>query len=136
MLADEDQSIRRQAVDLILNVRESRQINNKRKFLKPTINFDASTYCELSNIRGIDPPLTQSISNEELILCHGNSKNFVSENVRDIPCHTQAVERCIQLVSRVSSTVTGEDSRNKLICTTIASRAALPKANSKKDYFF
>ena len=45
------------------------------------------------------------------------------------PCHTQAVEaveRTIQLVTKASSSVTGEEARHGLILSTLTSREKMP----------
>ncbi|KAI6646049.1 hypothetical protein LOD99_9497 [Oopsacas minuta] len=109
MLADNDEQIRHKAVKTILDMR----INSSsfrpieiRPFNLPSIRFTAETYvnmidCETSFIT--EPPFTRYLTKEVLINC--------LRAPLEIPahlCHTQAVERTIQLVTKSSCSVTGE----------------------------
>ena len=51
-----------------------------------------------------------------------------------IPCHTQAVEGHIKLVSEVSMKVCGSVKRDGYVRKTIYYRKLLPKVESKKDF--
>ncbi|KAK4879050.1 hypothetical protein RN001_004865 [Aquatica leii] len=51
------------------------------------------------------------------------------------PCHTQAVERCIKLVTEASSLVCGAEARDGFIRARISSRTAMPKFNTKSEFF-
>ena len=51
------------------------------------------------------------------------------------PCHTQAVERAIKLVSEASAAVIGQEAREGFISQQIKERQELNKFESKKDYF-
>ena len=51
-----------------------------------------------------------------------------------IPCHTQAVEGHIKLVTEVSMKVSGSVKRDGFARKTIYSRKLLPKVESKKDF--
>lgn len=83
---------------------------------------------------GVDPPITLKKSIQEVESCLDSEKNWVKEATQNIPVHTQAVERFVQLISSVSTKVAGEDSRNQRAYSTLASRTVLPKRNSKADY--
>ena len=50
------------------------------------------------------------------------------------PCHTQAVERTIQLITKTSASVIGEEARHVLILGTLTSREEMSAFESKKHY--
>jgi hypothetical protein len=50
------------------------------------------------------------------------------------PCHTQAVERCVKLVTEASSAVCGAKSRDGFIRVRLESREKMPYFNTKADY--
>lgn len=54
--------------------------------------------------------------------------------LKNIPAHTQAVERSVKLVSTASLKVCGQEARNGLLLNTLCSRNAMPKFDSKQDY--
>lgn len=54
--------------------------------------------------------------------------------LNDMPIHTQAVERCVKVVTEVSKKVCGQDARNGMIANIIASRNNMSIFNSKQDY--
>ena len=51
-----------------------------------------------------------------------------------IPCHTQAVERLVKLVTEASKAVCGRKSRDGFISARIASRQLMAKFESKRDF--
>lgn len=133
MLTDENRAIRDRAVKSILVARNSKS-QVLRKFIKHNVNFSATNYCDMANIELIDPPITTNRTDDSVRECIESAENWVNKAIEGIPSHTQAVERYIKLVSSVSSQAIGEQNRNQRIYTTIASRLALPKPNSKKDF--
>ena len=50
------------------------------------------------------------------------------------PCNTQAVERCIKLVTEASAAVCGHDARDGFIRSRIASISALPTFENKRQF--
>ena len=62
-----------------------------------------------------------AISKEELCACIRDEKKL-EEKLFDCPCHTQAVERCIKLVTEASCRVYGKNSRDGFVRTTIELR--------------
>ncbi|XP_055922808.1 uncharacterized protein LOC129953593 [Eupeodes corollae] len=79
-----------------------------------------------------EPPLTRKISDDDLRAMVQN----VPENIElsKYPCHTQAVERCIKLVTEASASVCGQESRDGFIKARISSRKLLPKFETKKEF--
>ena len=57
-----------------------------------------------------------------------------SFEVPKYPCHTQAVERAVRIVSEASAAVIGADAREGFIQQRVEAREELPKFESKKDY--
>ena len=91
-----------------------------RPFNIPSLGFTAGTYVniivwETSHIT--EPPFTKHFSKELLLILCVTPMEFPG-----YPFHTQAVERTIQLGTKASSSVTGEEVRNGLILPTITSR--------------
>ena len=85
-----------------------------REFQFPKINFKATSYPNLINWKKAtftEPPMTLDLSDEEL-------RGLVEKPlfVPPYPCHTQAVERAIKLVSEAAGSVVGADSRDGYIC--------------------
>jgi hypothetical protein len=118
----EDESYKRDVTE------ESRFI---RKFKVPKINTKAKVYHKMVNISSPDvsePPVISRLTDEEIL------------NVRDHklilkhPCHTQAVERCIKVVSDASSEVLGFPRRDGLIRQRLRSRKLVKHFDAKKDY--
>ena len=88
---------------------------NIRQFFITEINFEATDYIELidwQKCKLTEPPITTCISDECLIKMVTNG--HVPE-VKQFPCHTQGVERCIKLVTEASVEVCGYDSRDGYI---------------------
>lgn len=73
------------------------------------------------NIAITSPPLLGNVEVEELkeIIKEIQNKNF---EVPHYPCHTQAVERCVKLVTEVSLSVISSKTRNGFIKTRLESR--------------
>ena len=53
----------------------------------------------------------------------------------DYPCHTQAVERAVRLVSEASASVIGQDARNGFIRQRVHAQKELKTHATKKDFF-
>lgn len=136
MIVDKDPMIRKSALQKILNVRSSVPSASVRKFKIPNINFKARNYTELVDWKKCEisePPILKNFSEVELKnIAEGNFE--LIKKFRDIPCHTQAVERCVKLVTEASSKVCGAKNRDGIIKSTLISRSMVPVFNTKKDY--
>ena len=101
-------------------------------FDKSTITLDASA---LSYIDMIDwvvaivtpPSLLSSTSNDDLAQLRVDS-------FKGIPCHSQAVERCIKDISTKTLKVFVHKSRHGMVIQCTNSRADLPKVDRKSDF--
>ena len=104
-----------------------------RKFKVPKINFLAQSYIELIDWEDTalsEPPLTLSKTNEEL-LAYKESPLVVPK----YPCHTQAVERAVRLVSEASAAVIGQEARDGYIRQRMEARKILPNFETKKEFY-
>ena len=80
----------------------------------PTYASDAMSDDEVNEMANSDtPPVTQFL---------------------DLPCHTQNVERHVEIVSEVSRKAVGVKARDGMIRSTIVSRNKMPSFSSKKDF--
>lgn len=136
MLADERKHIRELGLRRILKCRQEKHNENQvRQFNIPDFNFNADDYFELINWRSItvtEPPLTVKILNSDL-------QEMISDvpaeiDILKFPCHSQAVERCVKLVTEASAAVCGYEARDGFIRSRNASRISLPKFETKSQY--
>lgn len=137
MLADERKEIRNLAYNRISQCRSS--IPNFRRFNIPSFNFDASDYFEILNWEGdniTEPPLLRDLSMDELKQMVDSTPNATIEYIKKFPCHTQAVERTVKLVSESSMLVTDPVKRDGVIKATLESRRKMPLFKSKQDFAF
>lgn len=73
---------------------------------------------------------------EELwsLASNGNKSPMSNIEYFKLPCHTQAVERCVKIVSEAAGKVAGSESRNGYIRVKLQSQNIMPNFNSKRDY--
>ena len=102
----------------------------------PKLYFDAEEYNELVDWQTIDltePPVTKSMKDQVLDMISSKSSRQLLL-ISHFPCHTQAVEQCIKLVTEASGAVCGVTSRDGFIRSRIVSRSEMPRFESKRDY--
>lgn len=136
MMTDSRKSIRELALRRVMKVRSGGTQEAIRKFVVPTLNFEAKDYIDLIDWQGInvtEPPVIKFLSDEVIseVITSGDCSNI---NFPRFPCHTQSVERCVKLVTEASSEVFGMQRRDGLIRSRIASRKIMPKFNTKKQF--
>lgn len=51
-----------------------------------------------------------------------------------LPCHTQAVERTVKVVTEAAMTLCNKKSREGFILAKLASRKSMPKFDTKRDF--
>ncbi|GBN44838.1 hypothetical protein AVEN_142295-1 [Araneus ventricosus] len=136
-LAEERRHIRELAVRRIIKARESTPTVDRRRLVVPKLNFKAKQYIDMIDWFKCDvtePPIADDLTIEEL--------KSIAENasIKDLqtykfPCHTQTVERCVKLMTEVTSTVCGSHNRDGYVRKTMASRQIMHsfehKANCK-----
>lgn len=97
MMEDERDSIRQLAVERIMQARNEK-LSSIRPFKIPKFNFQSEDYTELidwDNCIITDPPLLKEITQNDLqSMCTDLS---LVKNTLNIPCHSQAVERCVKV---------------------------------------
>ena len=104
-----------------------------RKFVIPKINMDANSYPDLfdwSTATFSEPPTTANLTSEEI-------QEFIKVPYcpPKIPCHAQAVERGIRVITEAASSVIGHESRDGFIRQRLKSRKEVGKCDSKKNFF-
>ncbi|GBN89202.1 hypothetical protein AVEN_39737-1 [Araneus ventricosus] len=112
---------------------KARNLASKRKsirsFQPPKINFPATYYIEMNhwNTITLSPsPLLRKFSNQEIWSIVQSVGTADEWNFDKFPCHTQAVERFLKLVTEASQKVMGSNSRDGFIRTTLLSRSSMP----------
>ena len=134
MIADDRSHIRELGIRRILKARNQPPAK-LRVFKIPAINWNATDYTELidwGECNITEPPITMDIKTEELLRA---IKNKSSLNISNLPCHTQAVERRVKIVTEASSKVCGHSSRDGFIRVKINARQNLPSFENKKQYY-
>lgn len=136
MLMDQRRSIRELAVRRILKCRESTSNLTIRVFKLPTFDFKACDYSELIDWENMSEPPVTKVMSEDVILkfIENETHDCAISALRNMPCHTQATERCIKLVTEASSAVCGPENREGWIKNTLESRRLMPVFNTKKDF--
>lgn len=138
MLTDDRQYVRELGLRRILKVRKNKTQGNlnQRKFKIPKIVFDSKDYIDMINWKDeiiSEPPIIAHVSDLEL-------KNLIQDPVTPavefplFPCHTQAVERGVKLVSEASGLVCGFNSRNGLILSKLESQKKIKVFDTKHQY--
>ncbi|CAH0381343.1 unnamed protein product [Bemisia tabaci] len=121
MLVDNDSNVRETAVNRILAAREEHRPGSIRKFTVPPLNFQAADYQELIDWNKVTitlPPILSHLTEEDLkaLILHPVQKMTL------FPCHTQAVERGVKLVTEASAAVCDAESRDGFIRARIFAR--------------
>ncbi|KAG5874503.1 hypothetical protein JTB14_025781 [Gonioctena quinquepunctata] len=112
MLGDTRHHIRELAVRRIFKVRSSNIQQSLRQFEVPnSLNINASSYMDLidwSTLVITEPPLTMGLPVEVLInIVENPDTSMLFSEIKSYPCHTQAVERAVKIVTEASATVCG-----------------------------
>ncbi|VEN43556.1 unnamed protein product, partial [Callosobruchus maculatus] len=139
MLGDTREHIRELAVRRILKARNCNKQQSRRKFEVPnSLNMGASSYMDLidwSTSVITEPPLTMGLSGEVLNdIVKNPATSILSSEIKSYPCHTQAVERAVKIVTEASAAVCGGDNRDGMIRAKLESRGIMPSFGSKQDY--
>ena len=133
MINDESSNIRQLGWKQIKKAREQSKRKTIRTFQILDLNFEAELYFDMINWQNVnltEPPITRSISDKEInYLISSKEKSFPH-----LPCHTQAVERCVKLVTEASSLVCGQNSRDGFIRSKIKSHQKMPSFETKREF--
>ena len=132
MLTDDRPEIRELTLRRILKSRKQETESQMRLFSLPTPNFEANCYFEMidwQNIPITEPPITMDIAGEMLITMISTPTLKFAR----FPCHTQAVERHIKLVTEASKLVCGPESPDEFIRTRLQSRSKMSTFDIKAE---
>ena len=96
------------------SIAQEQSCTNVRSFQIPCLSFQATNYYDIINWQRTnltEPPCTAHIPEEEIQSLIEIGDPIESE-LLNIPCHTQAVERSIKVVTEASSKVCGQMNRD------------------------
>lgn len=137
MVFDERKHIRKLGLKHIIKIRQSSSTEKiVCTFLPPTVNFAATDYSEMidwNSCKLSPPPLLRNVSTDfiDVLVKFGAIPDW---DVRHFPCHTQAVERCVKLVTEASIKVCDAKSRDGVIRYTLLSRNIMLEFNCKTEF--
>jgi len=134
MLSDERKTIRQLAMRRILRARSEQY--GLRLFTVPKLNFAAKDYIDLIDWQDTpisEPPILANNSADDIEMFVASGDTPVMDFPK-YPCHTQAVERCVKLVTESCSSVCGVTARDGFIRVRLESRKIMPSFESKCDY--
>lgn len=135
MITDSRKHIRKLTARRILKARQVNKNSVSRMFEVPKVNLNACSYIDLidwqQNI--YEPPILMNVSDEQLQDLIENGGDAVLEFMR-LPCHTQAVERSVKVVTEAALSVCDKTRREGFIKSKLASRKLMPKFETKKDF--
>jgi hypothetical protein len=139
MMSDERPNIRKLAIKRVLAARaDTSTTATIRAFKVPSLIFGVTDYYEMidwSSIQRLEPPLTRDME-QELLQTYSDMKTVTPIiTFPNLPCHTQAVERCIRLVTEACVAVC-ESQRDGFIRSRIESRSVMQSFDKKADYRF
>jgi len=104
----------------------------------PEINFTAKKYHEVITWNAstiTEPPLTRSLTIAE-IEHKIRTASFPDDGITSFPCHTQAVERMVRVVTEAAAEVCGMENRESSIRAKVASRKKMARFATKRDFVF
>ena len=108
--------------------------SNNRHFQLPPLNCCANSLIELLDVPALwsPPPILSQFTKDKVknLAISGQMCALFCE----IPCHSQAVERHVCLVSKASKAVCGEDKRDGMIRNILKSQKENPFFDSKRQY--
>lgn len=142
MIVDEDEIIRREGYQKIINIRKGSTeyylLGDVRVFKTPKLQFindiSSNHYSQMidwDNQNIYEPPYTQNLSLDQLEM-YKESQAIL--DVPNLPCHSQATEFCVQLVSDAVKRVVGHESQDACVKTKLSARRLMPVFGTKKDF--
>jgi len=135
MIYDDSAMVRELGYRRILKAKQTPKSQNVRNFMIPKLRFDADEYHQMIDWQEIDltePPILTKLTETEIKeLIETNEK---PQGMPNFPCHTQAVERIIKLVTDASATVVGQENRDGYVRARLEGRKRLPLFETKCNY--
>ena len=139
MVHDKNKDIRELGLRRVLKARKIEAEHGKgvRLFKIPKINCDATAYYDLidwQNILITSPPLLFDVTHDDIKRTITQRTSFtLPVELTRVPCHTEAVERTIKLVTTASNKVCGKENRDGFVRATLQSRKSMPQFENKKQ---
>lgn len=140
MLAEkDDESIRKQAVDGIIEIRKNKEHScvertnsGLRLFKVPKLNWGAENYTQIIDWDLKDfckPPITMKFSDDEI-------RRFYSVPmvIPNYPSQSQSVERAVKMVSEACKSAYGYEERHQLVLSTQAARKERQSYRTKEKF--
>ena len=122
------------AASIIIDARQSTFEGGIRTFETQVLDFNANNYFDIIKWDDISkvtpPPILNFYSNEQLLSASENPLNIPT-----YPCHTQAFERTIKIVTHATETVYGHEERNGLILNILKNKEKYKSFFSKEEYY-
>lgn len=139
MLADDRVHIKELALRKIIQIRKSfTELTPIRQFKLQPLNFNADEIIDLVNWENpTEPPLTRMIPTDvisEALVDFNMVDTIILPAMKEIPCHTQATERAIKIVTESCLAVCGPVRREGWIKNKQESCRIMPKFHTKKQY--
>ncbi|GBM41951.1 hypothetical protein AVEN_112111-1 [Araneus ventricosus] len=135
MIVDKRDHIRELGFRRIIKARNlASRRKSIRHFQPPKINFLVTDHIEMIHWNTTTlspPPLLRRFTNQEICSKVQSGGTAAEWNFDKFPCHTQAVERCVKLVTEASQKAIPSNSRDGFIRTTVFSRSSMPSFSSK-----
>ena len=105
------------------------------QFKVPTLNFMSKKTWELIEVipSGRSGPLTVQLIDEQLKQAKEHHIQL-TDLLKKLPCHTQAVGRCVKMVTAVSASVCDEMKGDGMVHVRLQSRKNKPIFNTKAHY--
>ena len=107
-----------------------------RIFSIPRFNYGTQEYYEIVDCQEIlwtEPLLTSRFSLDQLKKHVEDPKSSDISYIKKLPCHTQAVEKAVKIVTGASFAVCGEVRRDGVIRSKLETRTKMPKFERKPD---
>lgn len=137
MIHDKEQHVRELGWRRIIKARSKQSPEGEvRSFAVPELIYDSQNYYGMINWQKTEvtePPVTRTIPDAQIneFIKTGDQPEGL---IPLFPCHTQAVERLIKLVTDASASVSGREKRDGFIRSRLHSRTKIPRFETKKDY--
>ena len=133
MVQDDRKHIRELGWRRILNARDSAK-TGVRTFVLNKINMSAAQHYDMIDCQKetvTKPPITKPLKRDKILA--SINEGILPEALPDFPCHSQAIEQHVKLVTEASSQVYGAKARQGFVLSKLKSQAKLQKLVTKSD---
>lgn len=103
----------------------------------PKLNFEAKSYIELINWQetNFDPRIVRNQTNEEFLQIIEKNGDESMLLIR-LPCHTQAIERSVKIVTEAAMAACDKKAKDGMIHAKLASRKVMPKFDTRRGFSY